>query len=102
MTAEAVIEVSSHKDVLSVPAGAVYSRRGKSYVALAPAPGEDGEYTPREVKLGISGNGRVEIKEGIQSGDYVAVNPQQLILNRQIRPIPGPQGKQAPKPDDSR
>ncbi len=39
----------------------------------------EGRFEPREVRVGVSGNGYVEIREGIEAGDKVVVAANFLI-----------------------
>lgn len=57
------------KDVLCVPANAVYQESGGKYVYLI----EDGQRVVRNVTTGMSTEAKVEIVEGLEEGDLVYV-----------------------------
>ncbi|HEV3165880.1 MAG TPA: hypothetical protein VGZ22_17760, partial [Isosphaeraceae bacterium] len=70
------ILIAEHDDVLTVPVQAVFphdgNRRTRYHVAVKKP---DGSVDNREVTLGL-GNGKyVEVKQGLQSGDVVILNP---------------------------
>lgn len=56
-------------DVLNVPVQAVFRRGGKSQCFVV----ADGAVSPRDVKLGLSNDRFVEIKEGLREGEFVAL-----------------------------
>jgi membrane fusion protein (multidrug efflux system) len=65
--AKIILEVSSRKDALMVPEDAiVYDRDGISVWRIV-----DGEAVRAPVELGIRQPGRVELREGVHSGDRV-------------------------------
>jgi hypothetical protein len=69
----AEVEILEELDnVLSVPTEAVVTENGTSYVAVKKA---DGRLEWRDVILGRYGRDRVEVKQGIQSGDLVFLDP---------------------------
>ena len=72
MMAEVEIFVDDLQNVLSVPVGAVVYRDGKDRVALQKS---DGQFVWREVTLGQSNARFVEVKQGLKSGDRVAIEP---------------------------
>ena len=77
MFANVTIETETRPDVLAIPEEAVI-RSGKRSLAVV-ALGE-GRFEPREVTLGIdSGDGWIEVLEGIAEGDRVVTSGQFLI-----------------------
>ena len=78
MTAQAEILVNGfgeRDNVLTVPDRACLEYDGKWHVAVKKP---DGRIEWREVTLGV-GNGRfVEVKQGVQSGELVIINPRAL------------------------
>ena len=68
MTVTLAIELSKQVDALSVPLTAVHDAEGvEPWVMLA----ENGRSLRRAVKLGIRGQGKVEIVQGLREGDSV-------------------------------
>jgi HlyD family secretion protein len=68
MTVTLAIELSKQVDALSVPVTAVHDAEGvEPWVMLA----ENGRSLRRTVKLGIRGQGKVEIVQGLREGDSV-------------------------------
>jgi RND family efflux transporter MFP subunit len=63
-------------DAVLVPAPAVLRTGQRSLVVVAEG---EGRFTPREVRLGAEGNGRVEILSGLQAGEEVVTSAQFLI-----------------------
>ena len=77
MYANVIIETETRPDVLVVPEEAVI-RSGKRSLAVV-AMGE-GRFAPREVTLGVdSGDGWIEIQEGLAEGERVVTSGQFLI-----------------------
>ena len=77
MFANVTIETETHEGVLAVPEEAVIrsGRRSLAMVALG-----EGRFAPREVGLGIdSGDGWVEVREGLTEEDRVVTSGQFLI-----------------------
>jgi RND family efflux transporter MFP subunit len=74
MTASATIVADKREAVLTVPAGAVRTENGKSFVSVAVA-GADGATTveEREVTVGLSTAEQVEILSGLAEGDRVVI-----------------------------
>jgi len=66
-----------------VPVEAVLQHSGKDHVAVKKA---DGGLDWREVMLGLSNGNRVEVKQGIQSGDVVVLNPVAPISPTRLKP----------------
>ena len=81
MFANVQIITDLHRTAISIPQAAVLDDGGKSVVFVSEGSG----YVKREVNLGIQGNGRVEIIEGLQAGDKVVVKGNYLLL-QQIKP----------------
>ena len=77
MTAEVEVYVGKYVDVLSVPIQAVTSFGNKKYVF---AKKSDGQFESREVKVGNSNLSFVEIKEGLQKDQTVALDAYQRGL----------------------
>ncbi|MFQ5417378.1 MAG: efflux RND transporter periplasmic adaptor subunit [Myxococcota bacterium] len=77
MFANVTIETETLEDVLAVPEEAII-RSGQRTMAIV-AVGE-GHFSPREVSLGIdSGDGWVEVREGLSEGERVVTSGQFLI-----------------------
>ena len=77
MFANVTIETETHGEVLAVPEEAIIrsGRRSLAIVALG-----EGRFSPREVALGIdSGDGWVEVRDGLVEGDRVVTSGQFLI-----------------------
>jgi hypothetical protein len=85
------ILVERLQDVLAVPVAAIYSEGGKSYVGLERA----GRLEPVEVKLGASNETHVQVKEGVTSGERVALlqvgQGRELLKLAGIEPAPVPE-----------
>jgi HlyD family secretion protein len=68
MTASVDIEVGRRANALTIPSGAVFDAAGREPWVLA----VDGQRaTRRPVKLGLKGEGRVEVLEGLVEGEHV-------------------------------
>ena len=78
MFANVQIVTDLHRTAISIPQSAVLDDAGKSVVFVAEGSG----YTKRSVNVGIQGNGRVEIIEGLQAGDKVVVKGNYLLLQQ--------------------
>lgn len=77
MFANVTIQTETRADVLAVPEEAVI-RSGRRSLAIVAA--GDGRFAPREVTLGIdSGDGWVEVQDGLTAGDRVVTSGQFLI-----------------------
>ncbi len=68
---EAHVVVWEADDVVRVPSGAL-ARRGEHWIAWVV---EEGRARPRTVKAGRSGNGDVQVIEGLQPGEVVILHP---------------------------
>jgi cobalt-zinc-cadmium efflux system membrane fusion protein len=78
MFANVQIITDLHRTTISIPQSAVLDDGGRSIVFVAEGVG----YAKRGVNLGIQGNGRVEIIEGLQAGDKVVVKGNYLLLQQ--------------------
>ncbi|HTG90957.1 MAG TPA: efflux RND transporter periplasmic adaptor subunit [Pyrinomonadaceae bacterium] len=78
MFANVQIITDLHRTTISIPQSAVLDDGGKSVVFVA----EGNGYQKRPVNIGIEGNGRVEIIEGLQAGDKVVVKGNYLLLQQ--------------------
>jgi HlyD family secretion protein len=85
LTAESEIVISELDNVLTVPVEAVITYDLKEHVAVKKA---DGGFEWREVTLGASDGKLVEIKQGITSGESVALNPGALRPKEEKRGSP--------------
>jgi Cu(I)/Ag(I) efflux system membrane fusion protein/cobalt-zinc-cadmium efflux system membrane fusion protein len=96
MFANVTIETETRPDVLAIPEEAVI-RSGKRSLAVV-AMGE-GRFAPREVTLGIdSGDGWIEIQEGLTQGERV-VTSGQFLIDSESRLQEAVQKMLAAKPD---
>ena len=84
MTAQVEVLVNERDNVLSVPVEAVFHYDNKDHVAVK-KPG--GGFEWREVTLGLSNEQQVEVKQGILSGELVAIKPGDLLSEEQKRAI---------------
>jgi Cu(I)/Ag(I) efflux system membrane fusion protein len=76
MYADVEIATGMEAPVVTVSNSAVIDSGERQVVLLAKG---DGRFEPRAVKLGRSGGGRTEIKEGLSEGDKVVVSANFLI-----------------------
>ena len=72
MTANVSFVAARHQDVLLVPADAVKSRAGQTYV-LVPPKKPNAPPVEREVRIGLSDGKRVEVLDGISEGQKLLV-----------------------------
>ncbi len=82
MTAEVEILVTELDSVISVPIRAVLPFNDKDHVAVK-KPG--GGFEWREVTLGVSNAKIVEVRQGLESGESVALNPLALMSEEEKR-----------------
>ena len=75
MTAQVEILVTQLDDVLAVPVQAVVEAQGKEFVFVVTPDGP----VQREVKLGITNQKLIEVKEGLKEGEEVALNWSSLL-----------------------
>jgi cobalt-zinc-cadmium efflux system membrane fusion protein len=78
MFASVQIITDLHRTAISIPEAAVLDDGGKTVVFVSEGSG----YVKRGVNVGIRGNGRVEIIEGLQAGDKVVVKGNYLLLQQ--------------------
>lgn len=71
MDAQASIVIDEAKNVLTVPASAVYQSGAQDMVKVR----ANGKWQPRAVDVGISDGTYTEIKSGLQEGDVVNTRP---------------------------
>lgn len=76
MYGEVEIATGAEEKVIAVPASAVIDTGRRKAVLLDLG---EGRYEPRDVGIGRTGNGQVEITNGIAEGDKVVVNGNFLI-----------------------
>ncbi len=77
MYADVVIEAGADGEPrVTVPRSAVIDSGNRQVVIVDRG---DGRFDPRPVKLGLSGDGYIEVKEGIAAGDRVVVSANFLI-----------------------
>ncbi len=83
MFAQVAIVTGAEKDALQVPEGAVVQRDGRSVVFVV----ADGTAAMREVSVGLSGGGMVEIVAGLSEGEEVVVDGADSLADGQaVRP----------------
>jgi len=70
MTAKAEINVANLKDVVAVPVQAVFVGGGQSYVYVGTAEA----YERRPIVTGLSSSDKIEIKDGLRSGETVLLS----------------------------
>jgi cobalt-zinc-cadmium efflux system membrane fusion protein len=78
MFANVQIITDLHRAAISIPQEAVLDDGGKTVVFVSEGSG----YQKRPVNIGIQGNGRVEIIEGLQAGDKVVVKGNYPLLQQ--------------------
>ncbi len=76
MTAVSEILVDRAADVVTVPLHAVVEHNDKKYVVVRDA---DDHLFPRPVELGLASETKVSVKAGLEEGEQIAVNAQDLI-----------------------
>lgn len=76
MYGEVEISTGSNESVLAVPSGAVIDSGTRQIVLIAR---EEGRYEPKDVEIGRSGDGYIEIVSGVAEGDKVVTNGNFLI-----------------------
>jgi RND family efflux transporter MFP subunit len=82
MTAKVEILVAERDNVLNVPVNAVLTFGGKDHVAVKKP---DGTLDWREVKLGLSDERIVEVKQGLTGGEVVILDPLTLMSEEEKR-----------------
>src|SRR4051794_14818917 len=73
---------TNREDILTVPVQAVLAYEGKDHVAVKRP---DGRFDWREVTLGASDGSMVEVKQGIEPGEQVALKPIELLSEHEKR-----------------
>ena len=81
MTAQVEILVTQLNDVLTVPIQSILEFKGKDHVYVITPEGPK----RREIKVGISNEKFVEVKDGIKEGEFVAMNPGGLMTEAEKR-----------------
>jgi membrane fusion protein, copper/silver efflux system len=76
MYADVAVESGGGKPVMAVPESALIDSGGRQIVILDKG---EGRFEPREVKIGVRGDGYTEIREGVLEGDKVVVSANFLI-----------------------
>jgi RND family efflux transporter MFP subunit len=82
MTSQVEILITQLESVMSIPVQAVLQFKGKDHVYVAKA---DGTWARREIKLGISNDKLIEVREGLNEGDEVALSPVLLMSEAEKR-----------------
>lgn len=91
MTAQVEILVAQLENVLSIPVVSILEYKGADHVAVRQP---DGSYDWRTVTVGTSNDKLVEIREGLKSGDRVALSPLQLMSEEEKREAFGEGGSE--------
>jgi multidrug efflux pump subunit AcrA (membrane-fusion protein) len=84
MFARIKLNTRSYENVVSVPQEAVTDKRGSAVVYVVNADGIGGSapsVSMREVSIGVSIDGEVEIKSGLAAGEAVVVQGQQFLTD---------------------
>jgi len=81
MTADVEITTQFKENTIIIPLEALIEKEGKGFVLLST---QEGEPIEKEVKIGIRNDNQVEIIEGLNVGDRVAIP---LVTNRHTPPI---------------
>ncbi|MBY0514305.1 MAG: hypothetical protein K2P78_10385, partial [Gemmataceae bacterium] len=79
MTAEVTIQVTGVQDVLCVPVQAVVGGTEMGATRKVWVQTAAGTYAERDVVLGIYNEKMVEVRDGLQEGDEVVINPKVLM-----------------------
>ncbi len=74
MNASIVIETSTQKDVLTIPAAAVYEEGNRTFVYTSTGSGEEELKNPVDITTGASDGTNIEVIEGLSEGDTVYYN----------------------------
>jgi multidrug efflux pump subunit AcrA (membrane-fusion protein) len=85
MTAKVEILINDLDNVLTVPIQAVLHLDGRDLVLVKKL---DGTFERREVVTGESSDKSIEIKDGLASGNAVALNPFALLSESEKRQLP--------------
>jgi multidrug efflux pump subunit AcrA (membrane-fusion protein) len=89
MFARLRINTRTYSDVLTVPAEALVTKHGESAVYVARNDGTGPAAERRLVRAGVSLNGLTEIKDGLEEGEAVIVQGQQLLSGGEALRIMG-------------
>ncbi|HUN68402.1 MAG TPA: efflux RND transporter periplasmic adaptor subunit [Burkholderiales bacterium] len=85
MTVSADIEVDRSPNALALPADAVHDATGPAPWVLKV---DGGRAVRQKVKLGLRGDGMVEIREGLEAGDYaVPAANSRVKAGQRLRPV---------------
>jgi RND family efflux transporter MFP subunit len=76
MSADTEIVLAELENVLTVPVGALLEFAGKYHLVVQKP---DGGFDWRAVTLGMSNGERIEVKQGLQSGELVVQDPRSLM-----------------------
>ena len=76
LRAEVKIFVAAQPDALQVPLPAVFVDDNQSYCMVKT---DDGSWHPRKVDIGPNNDKYVVVREGLQEGDLVAINPRDFL-----------------------
>lgn len=71
MSATVEIIIAQKDNVLVIPAAAAKSVRGKTYVQVQTLTGPNAKIENREVTLGLTDSGKVEVLSGLTLGERV-------------------------------
>jgi RND family efflux transporter MFP subunit len=96
MSAGAEILVAELENVITVPVGALLTFAGKYHVVVQKP---DRSFDWRPVTLGIGNDERIEIKQGLQSGELVIQDPRSLMSEEATRPRKREAPPPIPKPE---
>jgi HlyD family secretion protein len=81
MTADVEITTQYKENATIIPLDALIEKEGKGFVLIA---NQEGEPTEREVKVGIRNDSQVEIIDGIEAGEQLALP---MATNRRTPPV---------------
>jgi len=81
MTADVEITTQYKENATIIPLDALIEKEGKGFVLI---PNQEGEPIEKEVKLGIRNDNQVEIIEGIEAGEQIALP---ISTNRRTPPV---------------
>lgn len=84
MTVSVDVEVAARDDVLTLPSRSVHDVLSGSPWVLGI---KDGRASQRPVKIGLHGNGYVEITEGLAAGDVAIPQSSGVLTGQRVRPV---------------
>ncbi len=93
MLAQAEILIDHLDGVLAVPVQAIVRYDGKDHLAVKKP---DGSFDWREVTLGLASDQLVEVKQGVQTGDLVALKPLAVLRDGRLNDPPTEPAKPTP------